>query len=87
MSKIIADGKFGRFSYFKKIVECNGETYTVSGILKPEFLMKLERFLKYEIMVFDKDKETVYEDYFGEEEYETFMDKCSELALHLEKYI
>ena len=87
MSKIIADGEFGRFSHFKKIVECEGENYTVSGITRPEYVYGLTPFIKYEIMVFDKNKGSIYEEHFCENEYNEFMNKCTELALNLENYI
>ena len=87
MSKIISDGKFGQFSHFKKIVECNQENYTVSGITRPEYVYGLTPFIKYEIMVFNKDKTSIYEECFCENEYNEFLNKCAELALNLENYI
>lgn len=95
MSRIIRNGNFGPFSHYKKIVECdnreiynvNREIYTVSGITRPEYIYGLTPFIKYEIMVFNKDKDAIYEECFSENEYDEFMNKCAELALNLENYI
>ena len=87
MSKVLSVGNFGRFSHFKKIVESGGEIYTVSGITRPEFIYGLTPFIKYEIMVFNKDKVSIYEEYFCENEYNEFMEKCGNLAVNLENYL
>ena len=59
----------------------------MSGITRPEYVYGLTPFIKYEIMVFNKDKVSIYEECFCENEYNEFMNKCAEISVNLENYI